>query len=174
MFWTDFVCKLYANNEKSTYIIWRKCLIFSAPPLGLEPRTLWLTVVNIFSIPFLWRYRKHWDSGITRDSKRVFGIFRTKNSGHYKALPGINSLNLIWFIYSIYIRPILQNVYKEKKAWDFVSGFFYARTWACTKVQGIKKTTSAVRSKVSFSLFSTHFRSANPYEVRLAILLLNT
>ena len=58
-----------------------------------------------------WRYRKHWDSGITRDSKRMFGIFRTKNSSQRKALPGNNSLNLIWFIYSIYIRPILQNVY---------------------------------------------------------------
>ena len=98
-----------------------------APPAGLEPATLWLTVVNIFSIPFLWRYRKHWDSGITRDSKRVFGIFRTKNSGHYKALPGNNSLNLIWFIYSIYIRPFLQNVYSETlwRKLQRVSSFSY-------------------------------------------------
>ena len=112
-FGRNLCARLCARIEKSTYIIWRKCFIFSAPPAGLEPATLWLTVVNTFSIPFLWRYRKHWDSGITRDSKRMFGIFRTKNSGHFKALPGNNSLNLIWFIYSIYIRPFLQNVYSE-------------------------------------------------------------
>ena len=49
-------------------------------------------------------------------------------------------------------------------------GFFYARTCARTKVQGIKKTTSAVRSKAFVSLFSTHYRSANPCAERLAIL----
>ena len=31
-----------------------------------------------FVLTQTWRYWKHWDSGITRDSKRVFGIFRTK------------------------------------------------------------------------------------------------
>ena len=112
-FGRNLCARLCARIEKSTYIQWRKCFIFRAPPVGLEPTTLWLTVINIFSIPFLWRYRKHWNSGITRDSKRVFGIFRTKNSSQWKALPGNNSLNLIWFIYSIYIRPFLQNVYSE-------------------------------------------------------------
>ena len=34
-----------------------------------------------------------------------------KIQANVKALPDNNSLNLIWFIYSIYIRPILQNVY---------------------------------------------------------------
>ena len=77
-FGRNLCARLCARIEKSTYIQWRKCFIFRAPPVGLEPTTLWLTVINIFSIPFLWRYRKHWNSGITRDSKRVFGIFRTK------------------------------------------------------------------------------------------------
>ena len=39
-FWSDFVCKLYAINEKSTYVFRCKCLILSAPPAGLEPATL--------------------------------------------------------------------------------------------------------------------------------------
>jgi|LauGreDrversion4_1035100.scaffolds.fasta_scaffold17592_4 hypothetical protein len=30
-FWSDFVCKLYANNEKSTYVFRCKCLILRAP-----------------------------------------------------------------------------------------------------------------------------------------------
>jgi hypothetical protein len=68
----------------------------------------------VFGLVSYRRYRKHWDHGIIRDSKRVFGIFRTKNSSQWKVLPGNKSLNLIWFIYSIYLRPILQNVYKEK------------------------------------------------------------
>ena len=57
-------------------------------------------------------------------SKRAFGIFRTKNSSQWKALPGNNSLNLIWFIYSIYIRPILQNVYYQRRISITTGPFF--------------------------------------------------
>jgi hypothetical protein len=45
----------------------------------------------------------------------VFGIFQTKNASQWKALPGNNSLNLIWIIHSIYIRSIRQDVYIKEK-----------------------------------------------------------
>ena len=57
----------------------------------------------------------------------MFGIFRTKNSSQWKALPDNNSLNLIWFIYSIYIRPILQNVYYPRPEDILSSGFVFLR-----------------------------------------------
>ena len=43
-FWSDFVCKLYANNEKSTYVFRCKCLIFSVTPSGFKPETFWSVV----------------------------------------------------------------------------------------------------------------------------------
>jgi hypothetical protein len=53
----------------------------------------------------------------------MFGIYRTKNSSQWKVSPGNYSLNLIWLIHSIHLRPFLQNVYsgnpKDFGPWDF-------------------------------------------------------
>ena len=56
----------------------KPCTVFTVAEYGNlihYPSLLWH--LN-FVLTQTWRYWKHWDSRITRDSKRVFGIFRTK------------------------------------------------------------------------------------------------
>jgi len=70
-----------------------------------------------------WKYSKQCDIGITCNSKGVLVIFLKLNSSDWMILRRYHSLNLKWFIRSIYLRPFLQNVYKEKP-WCTASGLF--------------------------------------------------
>ena len=70
-----------------------------------------------------WKYSKQCDIGITCNSKGVLVIFLKLNSSDWMILRRYHSLNLKWFIRSIYLRPFLQNVYKEKP-WCPASGLF--------------------------------------------------
>ena len=119
---------------------------------GNRTRGHWSYRSLVLDLVSSWRYWKYWDSGITRDSKRAFGIFRTKNSSQWKVLPGNNSLNLIWFIYSIYIRPFLQNVYYPRPEDILSLGFVFYGTPSLYKISVISAVmcTFEVRYSIVF------------------------